>query len=192
MTIQSIDVTTDLPESRERAVLLEMLKVVPLLKAEGVDAVICGGWVPFLKELARSGHTMSLDIDVLLRARARERDSIDRLKYLLSESLNFERSSSTSFRYEKSVDGNLVQLDLLADLPRAREDESVLKVYGSTTSLDLCLVDGAENLDDHVETIRISCRDAGKVEAFEVNVPDCVGFLMLTSALSKNNQVGPF
>jgi hypothetical protein len=40
MTIQSIDVTTDLPESRERAVLLEMLKVVPLLKAEGVDAVI--------------------------------------------------------------------------------------------------------------------------------------------------------
>jgi hypothetical protein len=43
MTIQSIDVTTDLPESRERAVLLEMLKVVPLLKVEGVDAVICGG-----------------------------------------------------------------------------------------------------------------------------------------------------
>ena len=51
MTIQSIDVTMDLPESRERAVLLEMLKVVPLLKAGGVDAVICGGWVPFLKEL---------------------------------------------------------------------------------------------------------------------------------------------
>jgi len=64
MTIQSIDVTKDLPESRERAVLLEMLKVVPLLKAEGVDAVICGGWVPFLKELARncrSDHTMSLE-----------------------------------------------------------------------------------------------------------------------------------
>ena len=124
MTIHSIDVTKDLPESRERAVLLEMLKVVPLLKAEGVDAVICGGWVPFLKELARncrSDHTMSLDIDVLLRARARERDSIDRLKYLLSDPLNFERSSSTSFRYEKSVDGNLVELDLLADLPRARE-----------------------------------------------------------------------
>ena len=57
MTIQSIDVTTDLPESRERAVLLEMLKVVPLLKAEGVDAVICGGWVPFLKELARNCRT---------------------------------------------------------------------------------------------------------------------------------------
>lgn len=35
MTIQSIDLTTDLPESRERAVLLEMLKVVPLLKAGG-------------------------------------------------------------------------------------------------------------------------------------------------------------
>ena len=58
MTIQSIDVTMDLPESRERAVLLEMLKVVPLLKAGGVDAVICGGWVPFLKELARNCQFM--------------------------------------------------------------------------------------------------------------------------------------
>ena len=191
MTIHSIDVTKDLPESRERAVLLEMLKVVPLLKAEGVDAVICGGWVPFLKELARncrSDHTMSLDIDVLLRARARERDSIDRLKYLLSDPLNFERSSSTSFRYEKSVDGNLVELDLLADLPRAREDESVLRVYGSTTSLDLCLVDGAENLDDHVETIQISYRDAEKVETFEVSVPDCVGFLMLKTEVCRYRE----
>ena len=105
-----------------------MLKVVPLLKAEGVDAVICGGWVPFLKELARncrSDHTMSLDIDVLLRARAENANPIDRLKYLVFPTCiyNFERSSSTSFRYEKSVDGNLVELDLLADLPRARKDD---------------------------------------------------------------------
>ena len=131
---------------------------------------------------------MSLDIDVLLRARARERDSIDRLRYLLSDSLNFERSRSTSFRYEKSVDGNLVQLDLLADLPRAREDEFVVKVYGSTTSLDLCLVDGAENLDDHVETIQISYRDAEKVETFEVSVPDCVGFLMLKTEVCRYRE----
>ena len=80
------------------------------------------------------------------------------------------------------------ELDLLADLPRAREDESVLKVYGSTTSLDLCLVDGAENLDDHVETIRISFRDAEKVETFEVNVPDCVGFLMLKTEVCRYRE----
>ena len=48
--------------------------------------------------------------------------------------------------------------------------------------------DGAENLDDHVETIRISCRDAGKVEAFEVNVPDCVGFLLLKTEVCRYRE----
>jgi hypothetical protein len=128
---------------------------------------------------------MSFDIDVLPRAKARERESIDRVKYLISTPLDFECSKTASFRYEKSVDGYLVQLDLLADLPRQKEDESVLKVYGSTTSLELCLVDGAEHLNDHVETIYISCREGGEVETFEVTVPDCVGFLMLKTVVCK-------
>jgi hypothetical protein len=91
MTPQAIEITKDFPESRERAVLLEMLKVIRVLKADGSDAVIGGGWVPFLKELARdcrSAHNMSLDIDVLLRAKARDREPIDRVKYLITESLN--------------------------------------------------------------------------------------------------------
>jgi hypothetical protein len=188
MTLQAIDITKDFPESRERAVLLEMLKVIRVLKAEGIDAVICGGWVPFLKELARdsrSTHMMSFDIDVLLREKARERESIDRIKYLISTPLDFKPSKTASFTYEKTVDGNLVQLDLLADLPRLREDESVLKFYGSETSLELCLVDGAEDLNDHVETIYISCREGEEVETFELTVPDCVGFLMLKTAVCK-------
>ena len=45
---------------------------------QSTPAVTCGGWVPFLKELARGGLTMSLDIYVMLSARDRERDSIDR------------------------------------------------------------------------------------------------------------------
>jgi len=186
MTLQAIEITKDFPESRERAVLLEMQKVIRVLKAEGIDAVVCGGWVPFLKELdrdCRSAHMMSFDIDLLLRAKARERESIDRVKYLISTSLDFERSKIASFKYEKSVDGNLVQLDLLADLPRQREDESVLKFYGSTTSLELCLVDGAEHLNDHIETIHISFREGEGVELFEVTVPDCVGFLILKTVV---------
>jgi hypothetical protein len=165
-----------------------MLKVIRVLKAEGIDAVICGGWVPFLKELARdsrSTHMMSFDIDVLLREKARETESIDRIKYLISTPLDFKPSKTASFTYEKTVDGNLVQLDLLADLPRPREDESVLKFYGSETSLELCLVDGAEDLNDHVETICISCREGEDVETVEVTVPDCVGFLMLKTVVCK-------
>lgn len=76
---KAIEITKDFPASRERAVLLELLNVVGTLKREQIDAIICGGWVPFLKELARhsqTDHSMSLDIDLLLRAKARERETI--------------------------------------------------------------------------------------------------------------------
>jgi hypothetical protein len=82
-----IEITKDFPPSRERAVLLELLAVTQALKRDGIDAVICGGWVPFLKELARdsqTSHSMSFDIDVLLRAKARERESVDRINFEIS------------------------------------------------------------------------------------------------------------
>lgn len=55
-----IGITKDFPPSRERAVLLELLAVTQALKKEGIDAVICGGWVPFLKELGRDSQNQSL------------------------------------------------------------------------------------------------------------------------------------
>ena len=182
----AIEVTKDFPASRERAVLLELLNVMKTLKQAQIDAVICGGWVPFLKEIARhsqTDHSMSLDIDLLLRSKARERETIDRIKRLLSEPLDFERSTTDSFRYEKNIDGYVVQLDLLADLPRTKEDESVLRVDGTATSLDLCLVDGADDLNDHVETIQIKCREGEHIEAFEIVVPDATGFLILKTTV---------
>jgi hypothetical protein len=181
-----IHITKDFPPARERAVLLELLHIMRALQAENIDAMVCGGWVPILKELARApatSHSMSFDIDVLLRAKGREREAVDRIKALLSKSLAYEPNKDASFRYEKTVDGNIVQLDLLTDLPRIKEDESVLKVYGAKSSLDLCLVDGAEDLKDHVEILRIKVRDGDKVESFEINVPDAVGFLLLKTAV---------
>lgn len=181
-----IQITKDFPPSRERAVLLELLAVTQALKKEGVDAIVCGGWVPFLKELARDSHTnhsMSFDIDVLLRAKAREREAVDRIKTLLSNSLAYERDKTESFRYQKTVDGNLVQLDLLADVARVREDDAILKVRGVTTSLDLCRVDGGEDLGDHIETLHINVRDGDKVETLEIVVPDAVGFLLFKTAV---------
>jgi Nucleotidyl transferase AbiEii toxin, Type IV TA system len=184
----AIEITKSFPASRERTVLRELLKIARTLKQENIEAVICGGWVPFLKELAhhsQTAHNMSLDIDVLFRAKARERESIDRIKNLLSEPLAFEPSKTDAFRCEKNVEGNVVQLDLLADLPRKREDESVRKIHGATSSLHLCLADGSENLGNHIETIQINCREGERLETFEITVPDAVGFLILkTTATS--------
>jgi hypothetical protein len=61
----AIEVTRDFPASRERTVLLELLKVIKTLNQAQIDAVICGGWVALPTELARhcqTGHSMSLDI----------------------------------------------------------------------------------------------------------------------------------
>jgi hypothetical protein len=184
----AIEITKNFPASRERTVLLELLKIARTLKQENIEAVICGGWVPFLKELAhhsQTAHKMSLDIDVLLRAKARERESIDRIKNLLSEPLAFEPSKTDAFRYEKNVEGNVVQLDLLADLPRRREGESVLKIQGATSSLQLCLADGGENLGNYIETIHINCRKGESLETFEITVPDAVGFLILKTTVTR-------
>ena len=118
------------------------MRVVGNLHNAGINLVICGGWVPFLKELARhshTGHSMSLDIDLLFRAVARDRGTIDSMNLLLSQTLAFRRNPDSPFRYEKEVEGNIVQLDLMADLPRVQADQSVMKVNGVNTSLDLCL-----------------------------------------------------
>jgi hypothetical protein len=184
----AIQITKSFPASRERTVLLELLKIARTLKQENIEAVVCGGWVPFLKELAehsQTTHSMSLDIDVLLRAKAREREAIDRIKKLLSEPLAFKPSKTEAFRYEKSIEGNVVQLDLLADLPRKNEDESLVKVQGATSSLQLCLADGGEDLANHIETIKIHCRGGESLETFEITVPDAVGFLILKTTVTK-------
>jgi len=119
-------------------VLLELLRVVRSLQAEGIEVVICGGWVPFLKQLAReseTAHSMSLDIDLLFRQAAREREVVDRLSALLIGGMEFERSRTHAFRYEKRVEGNVVQLDLLADFPRRDNDEPVRRIQGIESSL---------------------------------------------------------
>jgi hypothetical protein len=183
-----IEITKDFPPSRERAVLLELLRVVAGLQNEGISFVICGGWVPFLKELARQHHTahsMSLDIDLVLRAAARERESIDQVSLLLAETLAFRRDRDSSFRYEKDVEGNIVQLDLMADIPRVQEDQAVMKFQGISSSLDLCLIDGGEELGDHVETIRIDWRDGERAESSEFLIPDPAGFLILKTAVCR-------
>ena len=186
-----IEITKDFPPTRERTVLVELLRVVGNLQNAGINLVICGGWVPFLKELARhsqTAHSMSLDIDLLLRAANRDRGTIDRMNLLLSQTLAFQRNPDSTFRYEKEVEGNIVQLDLMADLPRVQEDQSVMKFHGVNASLDLCLVDGGEELDDHVETIRINWRDGERIESCDLTIPDPAGFLILKTAVCRYRE----
>ena len=114
--------------------LVELLRVVRSLQNEGIEVVICGGWVPFLKQLARENrteHVGSLDIDSLFRQAVWEPDVVDRIRTLLVGGMEFERSRTHAFRYEKKVEGNVVQLDLLADFPRTDNDEPVRRIRGS-------------------------------------------------------------
>lgn len=178
----AIDFTNQFPATRERTVLLELLRIVRILRIEGVEVVICGGWVPFLKQLARESetkHLMSLDIDLLFRRAAREPEVVDRVRTLLIGGMEFERSREHAFRYEKKIEGNLVQLDLLADFPRTDSGDPVRRIQGLESSLDLCLVDGAEDLAGHVEGIRIDWVDGDSAQTCDITIPDQVGFLML-------------
>lgn len=81
----AVRITDRFPDSLERSVLLEALKVSERLRQEGIDVILCGGWVPFLKELVRRGksdHKMSVDIDILLPP----------ICFLLKKSTHWERS----------------------------------------------------------------------------------------------------
>lgn len=66
----------------------------------------------------------------LLRAKARERESVDRIRALLLKSLAYQLDKKASFRYQKTIDGNPIQLDPLADVARAKEDETICKIHG--------------------------------------------------------------
>jgi hypothetical protein len=101
----------------------------------------------------------------------------------ISKSLAYQPDRDTSFRYQKTIDGNPIQLDLLADVARIKEDEAILKIQGLTTSLDLCCVDGGEDLNDHIEMLQINLRDSENVETFEIAVPNAVGFLLLKTTV---------
>lgn len=69
---------------------------------------------------------------------------MDRIKTLLSKSLAYEPDRESSFRYQKTIDGNPIQLDLLADVARIRQHEAIVKIQGLNTSLDLCCVMAAK------------------------------------------------
>jgi hypothetical protein len=71
----------------------------------------------------------------------------------------------------------------MADVPRVQEDQAVMKFQGIFSSLDLCLIDGGEELGDHVEPIRIDWRDGECTGSSEFLIPDAAGFLILKTAV---------
>ena len=154
-----IQITKAFPPTRERTVLLELLKIViRSLRDNSVEGIICGGWVPFLKDLAQgstSEHKMSLDIDVVLPEQSRNRANVDRVRTLLLDDLSFRISREISSKLENRVGADQVELDFLADVSRCEDGNAVVKVYGEATSLDLALLDGGANLLPHVQDITI-------------------------------------
>jgi len=60
-----------------------------------------------------------------------------------------------------------------------------MKFQGISSSLDLCLIDGGEELGGHVEPIRIDWRDRERTGSSEFLVPDAAGFLILKTAVCR-------
>ena len=114
---------------------------------------------------------------------AREPDVIDRIRRFVVDKMKFEQSRTD----EKKVEDNIVQLDLLADFPRTDNNEPVRRIQGTENFLDRCLVDGVEDLREHVETIRISWLDGNRAETC-VTIPDPVGFLILKTEVCRYRQ----
>src|SRR6266576_86624 len=99
---------------------------------------------------------MSLDIDVVFPESSRIAGKVDAVRETLLTDLMFRISEATSSKLQKRVGADLIELDLLADLPRDGHDNAVVKVYGETASLDLALLDGGHNLLPHIEEITIN------------------------------------
>jgi len=127
-------------------------------------------------------------IDLLLRKAAQEREVIDRVKALLIGGMEFERSKTHTFCYEEEVEGNVVQLGLLADFSRTDKSEPVRRIQGLNSFLDLCLVGAAEDLGGHVEEIRIVWLDADNTETCDIAIPDQVGFLLLKAEVCRYRE----
>jgi len=193
-----INITKLFPPTRGRTVLQELLIIVRTLSERSIEIIICGGWVPFLKDLASrstSEHSMSLDIDLVLPEHSRRPPAVDKVRELLLEDLSFEVSREASCKLEKRVSGELVQLDLLADAGRGADGNAVIKVYGEATSLDLALLDGGVNLTQHLEEITILHQeDSGKPLTTKITIPDAVGFLMLKTEVTRfrKNEKDPY
>jgi hypothetical protein len=186
-----VKITDQFPESRSRTVLLELLRVVTEFQQNGISVIVCGGWVPLLKELARKSstkHSMSLDIDLIVSEAARDEQNIDKIRSLLDGPLQYSISRDATFRFEKKVDGDLVELELLVDLKRPQEDDPIRKFPGIKTSLDLCTVDGSETLNKHLETISITAETALGTTQYEIRIPDAVGFLILKTSVTKYRE----
>lgn len=122
---KTLRITDLFPKTRARTVLLELLQLSRKLQKANIDAVLCGGWIPFLKELSRiaqTSHPMSLDIDLILRDQARDYENIDLVTDLIREDLQYSRNRNKHFLYEKMVDGIPVELELLADYIGSEEE----------------------------------------------------------------------
>jgi hypothetical protein len=87
-----------------------------------------------------------------LRQAARERDVVDRIGTLRVGNMGFERSRAR-FTYEKRVEGNVVQLDLLAEIERQSGDgvlwpcELLFGSAGRSFWVGWCSIPGGSYID---------------------------------------------
>ena len=186
-----IAITDQFPDSLERSVLLEALKVFERLRQEGIDVILCGGWVPFLKELVRRGksnHKMSVDIEILLPPEMLSAEQIDALGAVLIGSLAYSRSHENPCRLEKEVNQRIIELDLIVSLEPADPQEMITKLPGGKWKMDAAIADGGPTVLNHLEVIEVRYEEDHAAKRVALRIPDAVGFFILKSAVTYHRE----
>ncbi len=187
----SLVITNEFPDTLERTVLSEALKVLEKLRSEGLEVILCGGWVPFITELVRRGaskHKMSVDIDLLLPVELHAPQKIDELAKTLLLELEYQKSRNSPCRLEKTVDRRVIELDLLVGVVPDDPQQMITRLPGEKWKLDAAIADGGQYVFDHLKEVEIKYMEGGVEKRVRIQIPDAVGFFILKSSVTYHRE----
>lgn len=180
-------------EQSARITLHELLQLVLEFQRSTIPVIVCGGWVPFLKELKRKGqsmHAMSLDIDLLLPLNPDSAEDVDKASFIIRKSRRFQNKVGSGIGFTKDIADHKLELDLLFPKSSANLEDARIYLYGTTTQLPLLAIQGGSIVPQYTEKVQIEfiSGEGGTRETADVTIPDAAGFLTMKSLVTYSRE----
>lgn len=187
----SINIEEIIKNKHQRAVFRELLELADAFSKSNVDFVLCGGWVPPLKEISRQikpKHRFSFDIDPYFYLDRSAYQKADQIRDVIFHQRSFRHQEPRTFKLEKMVDGISIELDLLSGFPRVKDSNGTVRAP-KMIGLDYSILDGWEVLENHTETVQFDYnRPDGNIGQSRITIPDAVGFLTLKALVTNYRE----